>query len=64
VVIGANAIAVVYLFGGVIIGTACVNVPAELRAKDRPGDQGAGEPPAPESSGSSEAEAHEPETSP
>ena len=31
VVIAANTVAMVYLFGGVVVGTACVNVPARLR---------------------------------
>ncbi len=31
IVIGANTKAVVYLFGGVVLGTACANVPARLR---------------------------------
>lgn len=30
VVIAANTVAMVYLFGGVIVGTACANVPASL----------------------------------
>ncbi|MCH9720006.1 MAG: hypothetical protein K0U60_09080 [Actinomycetia bacterium] len=33
VAIPSDPIAMVYLFGGVIIGTACVNVPARLRRK-------------------------------
>lgn len=31
IAIGANALALIYLFGGVIAGTAIVNVPAHLR---------------------------------
>lgn len=30
VAIAANAVAMIYLFGGVIVGTACANVPASL----------------------------------
>ena len=33
VAIASDPIALIYLFGGVIIGTACVNVPARLRVK-------------------------------
>lgn len=33
VAIPSNPIAMIYLFGGVIIGTACVNVPSRLRQK-------------------------------
>ncbi len=36
VAIPSDPIAMVYLFGGVIIGTACVNVPARLRPAPDP----------------------------
>ncbi len=44
VAIPSDPIAMVYLFGGVIIGTACVNVPARLRRQRATTSSAAAEP--------------------